>query len=332
MTRRLVAPVALAALVAIGGCGLFRQTAATVNGSVITVDDLERELAWLQAVPEFRQAALGDAQVEGDVRGALSAQIVALGLNRIVVFRIVDQEVGRRGLNLTEADRRQALTDTVAQLTAVLGDEFRAVDVFNALPVDFKLALIDRQAKANVLQRSLPAGQPTLDQLRAFYEANRQRFEKVCARYVLSRTQEASRDALARVRRGEDFALVARELSVDPNAVQTGGDVGCFGRGGVEQTFSERAFETRLGEVAGPVEAPNVGWYLILVYDRQGDTFDRARDEVAKAFRESGPAIAFQSLIQGLLGDARVNVNPRYGHWDREQRRVVSPTVTERSR
>src|SRR5439155_1795054 len=309
------------------GRALGRKAAATVNGSVITRADLEQEVEWMQAVPEYQQALLeADKSDDPTTRDRLGAQLVALELNRLVVFRIIDQEVTRRSLTVEDRDRRQALTDTVAQITNVLGDEVHAVEIFNSLPRDFRISLVDRQARANALQRSLKAEKATDDQLRAFYDANRERFERVCARYVLSRTQDLAREALTHVQQGQRFEDVARDLSADPNAKETGGDVGCFLRDGVEKVFSDAAFDTRLGEVVGPVES-TVGWYLIQVYDKRGDTFERARSDVEKSFAESGPAIAFQSLIQKLLGDADVVVNPRYGRWDASQRRVVAATT-----
>src|SRR5688500_10947643 len=122
----------LAALALLASCGLFRKSAASVNGTVISVGELDQERQWMQAVPEYQQALLSAERAGTEGTAKVEQEITALHLNRLIVFRIVDQEVERRGLQATEEDRRQAITDTVLQISDVLGDTQRAVDVFNS--------------------------------------------------------------------------------------------------------------------------------------------------------------------------------------------------------
>ncbi len=95
--------------------------------------------------------------------------------------------------------------------------------------------------------------------------------------------------AARRVRSGEDFALVAREVSEDPGSAQAGGDLGLFARGIMDPVFEEAVFAAEVGQVVGPVRS-QFGLHLILVTEVQeggsGELAD-VREEVVKAYRKN---------------------------------------------
>ena len=74
-------------------------------------------------------------------------------------------------------------------------------------------------------------------------------------------------DALARIRAGESFADLARELSADTGSGQLGGDLGWFGKGTMVAPFEDAAFAARTGRVIGPI-ATRFGYHIIEVTDR----------------------------------------------------------------
>ena len=84
-------------------------------------------------------------------------------------------------------------------------------------------------------------------------------------RSASTRSQDEARAraeaALARIRGGEDFAAVAREISEDPSAV-AGGDLGPIAPGQLVPAFEEAAFALEVGERSPVVETP-YGFYLI---------------------------------------------------------------------
>ena len=106
----------------------------------------------------------------------------------------------------------------------------------------------------------------------------------VRARHILARTDEDNPDlaqqkiasALQRIRNGEDFALVAEEMSEDPGTAQGGGDLGWFGPGSMVEPFQDAAFGARVGRVVGPVET-DFGLHLIEVTHRASRDLQVAR-------------------------------------------------------
>ena len=90
-----------------------------------------------------------------------------------------------------------------------------------------------------------------------------------------------------RVRKGADFAALAKANSNDPSASK-GGDMGSFKRGEMVPELEKVVFSLKKGEVADPVRT-SAGYHLLLVRDRQQPrqrAFGEARTEVEKDLRE----------------------------------------------
>lgn len=96
------------------------------------------------------------------------------------------------------------------------------------------------------------------------------------ARHILldasSAQQEASARSLAveliaRAKRGEDFAALARQYSTEPAATNSGGDLGWFGKGRMVKEFETAALSGRPGQIIGPVKT-QFGIHVIKIEGR----------------------------------------------------------------
>jgi peptidyl-prolyl cis-trans isomerase SurA len=75
---------------------------------------------------------------------------------------------------------------------------------------------------------------------------------------------------LQRVRRGEDFAALARAYSEDPGSAQKGGELGFIQRGDFVREFEEAAFALQPGEISEVVRS-QFGFHVIQLIDRRGE-------------------------------------------------------------
>ena len=66
----------------------------------------------------------------------------------------------------------------------------------------------------------------------------------------------------ARIKKGEDFAKLAKEYSQDPGTAIKGGDLGFFSRGMMVKQFEDAAFKLKVGEVSKPIRT-EYGYHLI---------------------------------------------------------------------
>jgi len=105
---------------------------------------------------------------------------------------------------------------------------------------------------------------------------------EIHARHILVPTDADAQAALKRVKAGEDFAKVAKEVSKDPGS--EGGDLGWFTKDRMVPEFADAAFKLEPGQISDPVKSP-FGWHIIKVEDKRQKTFpsyDEVKDQVAR--------------------------------------------------
>ena len=87
------------------------------------------------------------------------------------------------------------------------------------------------------------------------------------------RAAEVSAQASAivdRLKKGEDFASLAKQFSSDTGSREDGGDLGYFPRGRMVPAFEEAAFALKPGEISAPVRT-KFGYHVIKVEAALGD-------------------------------------------------------------
>ena len=103
--------------------------------------------------------------------------------------------------------------------------------------------------------------------------------KEVHARHILFRTpagdEKASKEAedklkavIVRLKKGEDFAKVASEVTEDPSGKANGGDLGYFSKDQMVPEFSEVAFKLDKGQISEPVKT-QFGWHVIKIEDKR---------------------------------------------------------------
>jgi peptidyl-prolyl cis-trans isomerase C len=86
--------------------------------------------------------------------------------------------------------------------------------------------------------------------------------DKIKCSHILVKKQSEALTILERLRKGDSFANLARELSVDRGSAKKGGDLGFFGRGVMVRAFEDAAFKLSKGEISEPVKT-EFGYHII---------------------------------------------------------------------
>ncbi|HEV7402432.1 MAG TPA: peptidylprolyl isomerase [Chthoniobacteraceae bacterium] len=128
---------------------------------------------------------------------------------------------------------------------------------------------------------------------------------------VVIEKQKAAEAAAARVKGGEDFAKVAKELSEDPGSKETGGDLNFFTKDKMVPEFANAAFALKKDAISNPVRS-QFGYHIIKVTDRKDSEALKLEDVKPKLVaylqaQEQKKATA--KMLQDLRAGAEVKVN-----------------------
>jgi len=105
--------------------------------------------------------------------------------------------------------------------------------------------------------------------------------QEVHARHILVETEDDAKAIEAELKKGADFAELAKKKSKDPGA-SDGGDLGFFTKDQMVPEFSAAAFSLEPGKISDPVKS-QFGWHIIKVEEkrnRKAPDFDQVKSQI----------------------------------------------------
>ena len=84
---------------------------------------------------------------------------------------------------------------------------------------------------------------------------------KVHCAHILVKTEKEVNAVLDRLKKGEKFSAIAKDVSLCPSK-KRGGDLGTFGRGQMVKEFEQVAFVLDKGQISGIVKT-QFGYHVI---------------------------------------------------------------------
>ncbi len=150
--------------------------------------------------------------------------------------------------------------------------------------------------------------------LRDFYEKHKSEMgggSQIRASHILVKTEGEAKNILEQIRKGADFAKLAKEKSIDKGSAAKGGDIGFFSKGQLVPEFDRAASNLKEGEVGGPVKT-RFGYHIIKVTGRkegQVADFEKVKDQLAGAVKAEKKDEAFKAYVNDLKKSYSVNKN-----------------------
>jgi hypothetical protein len=156
----------------------------------------------------------------------------------------------------------------------------------SAYEQDFNDAMqrFDKQGFNEADYRKLIEANLLRDKLKDVISADVQPVQtQVWARHILLSDEAIALATIDRIKAGEDFGALAKEISQDTGSGAAGGDLGWFGKGQMVAPFEEAAFSLEPGVISPPVKS-DFGWHIIQVIARQdrpltSSEYQQARDQ-----------------------------------------------------
>jgi len=257
------------------------EAVATVNGVKITKDELFDEMA-----------AYGGSSVLDD-------------LIRQEVIRQAVEEAGKTASDEEVQARMEKFAEPYGSM-----DAFLAEIAYYGYSEEMLREQVATQIK---IEKIIGADVAVTDEeIAAYFEENKDSFdqpETVRASHILVETREEAESLLKQLEAGADFAELAAEHTLDEMTKESGGDVGDFARGEVEEGFEETAFGLEIGETA--IAETSYGFHVVRVTDKsaaQEATLDSAREEIVDYLTQSKLA----DLVDGWIADREAEADIEY--------------------
>ena len=299
-----------------GPGAIFPAVVARVNGRAILGRDLEQRV-------RAQLAPIGNP-VWKDLREDYRLELTSNALGSALAEELIYQKAIAAGVKVPAAD--------------VQAEFAKAAKSFaNDAAVNVALAErgLDRASLTKEMERNLVIGKyindnvtskitVTPEEAAEYYKSHTDEFrhpDMVRTSHILiivagGATAEQDRLArqraeaiLDRARKGEDFAKLAQETSMDSSASQ-GGDIGYVTPGQVDPAYQAAAFSLAVGSLSDPVRS-RVGYHIIKVTDKKKEgiaTLDESRVQLTEFLKNQKSDRQLQQLVDQLRKEAKIEV------------------------
>jgi len=240
---------------------------ARVNGTPLDRAELERAVRSLEG------------QAGGPVPAAKRDEIYRQLVDQLIALKLLSQECVARKIVIPDAE----VESRVAEVKKPFPNEqaFSAALAERQMTLDKLKSEIRQQLQAmKVVETDIkPTVAVTDADVTDFYVKNPDKFqepEAVRASHIMIRTPDVTDEAqkkkakaeatavLAEIKKGGDFAALAKQHSQDAGSAANGGDLGFVPRGQTSPVFEQAAFALKPGQMSGVVESP-FGYHIIKV-------------------------------------------------------------------
>jgi len=319
MKKRLFAGIALILMVAllVAGCG--EKVVAKVNGEKITESELNTRLEQVAAMYGYDLST-----EEGKSIGEfLKDQI----LQSLIEEKVVLQDAERLKITVSKEEVNEELGKIKAQFLS--DDEYKLFLTERKFTEKDLKIFVEHQLILNKLFDEITKDITTTDRdPKQYYDENLPEFyepEQIKARNIVVNTEEEAKAIIERLDKGEDFAQLAVELSIDPTAKENQGDIGYFDQDApLVDEFKDAAFRLKVGEYTKTPVQSMYGYHIIKVEDKKSAhqrTYDEVKEELEQRFIMEAKNEKFSNYVDELLEKAVIEKT--------EKEKTEEPTSAE---
>jgi foldase protein PrsA len=293
---------------------LFPAVVARVNGKPILGRELERQV-------RGELLTIGSPEWK-NLREDYRSQLVYNFIQALISSELIYQKASAGGFKATDAEVQAEFQNVAksfksdAEMNIALAGEFmdRA-----SLEKDIgKRIVIARYMDENVNKKISVVP----EEVEKYYAANPKEFHHpdiVRSSHILiqlaGNTPEQDglaktrvEELLARIQKGEDFAKLAKENSMDPSASQ-GGDIGFTSKESLAAEYGEAVFSLPVGGVK--IAKTQYGYHIIKVTDKKKEglsTLEEVKSELTNFLKNQKGQTELKKLVEQLRDQAKVEI------------------------
>lgn len=300
------ARVLLVAL-ALSACGLGKPEVARVGDQDVSDADLRQAVTVQQALADLQGTPCGGTPAAGESKNAACNRIALSGE---LLWLAVAGYADANGLTAGKQDVEDAISGLETQVGA---DALRkALGAHDATRADlFELGrriLTIRAVRIAIAEKQIGTAK-----LRSQYDQRALEFTTVQADHILVETKAEAQSVYQRVRHAtvDQFMALARKLSIEPGAKDSGGVLASAPATQYVPEFANAVVALQPGEISKPVHT-QFGWHVIYLVDKQVKPFEEAKLDMLAPVAGG----EFERWLEDRAKRLGVEVNPRYGHFE----------------
>ncbi len=270
-----------------------------VNGKAIMQKDFDETVASYKKMVEtqYGEGAWDTPMANGKTFGDYYKD-EAIMENMILEQLLIDA-AEKDGFSMTDEELNKELDVYKGYFNT--DEEYKTFLETNEMTEEYLTEAIKKEYIINqYLQKNIENVEPTDEELKKVYEDTKMG-QQVRASHILVNTEDEANAVIDRLDKGEDFADVAKEVSID-GSKDNGGDLDFFSYGNMVKEFSDAAFSLDIGEVSGAVKS-QFGYHVIKVTDKKTDdtvTFENSKDTLTETYKTN----IYNELVDKLKNNA----------------------------
>jgi peptidyl-prolyl cis-trans isomerase C len=154
----------------------------------------------------------------------------------------------------------------------------------------------------------------TPEDVKAYYEKNKEDVSpatQIRVSQIVVKTSDDANGIYEKLKKGEDFAKIAKQSSIDAASAKSGGDLGYLSKGQLKPEIESVAAKLKTGEFSPPVKIP-AGYLIVKVTDKKLGKpleFDKVKNLIAQRLAAEKQKDAFDSYLEELKKSYKVEMN-----------------------
>ncbi len=294
--------------------GMFPAVVAKVNGDEILGSDLEELVrAELNVIgnPEWNK-----------LRGEYRSELTLGRMNLLINSKLLYQQAAAAGTKATDAEV-QAELDQIKKSYKSEAEMMESLARQNMDLSSLKKSVSENLTTSKYVEREIGKDFPVSEEeLAKYYSGNSDEFRHpdiVRTSHILIRpagdsleqdaaAKKQAEGIYARIKKGEDFAKLARENSADSSASR-GGDVGFTARESLPPEYADAAFSLPVGEIR-IVRTP-IGYHIMKVVDRKSQgtySLEDVKQQLTDFLKNQKYQEQLNKLIERIREKAKIEI------------------------
>jgi len=212
-------------------------------------------------------------------------------------------------------DRRKYILNLIIE-RRLLEREAERRRISEKRDISNKIESCRKQIVVNALKEEISSSVPKVSEAEVleYYKDHADDFnqpQKIKVQDMVLKDEQLAKTAIKRLKKGEDFGLIARELSIDPYTRERSGDIPEFSRETRPDLYDEVILKAVQGRIIGPVKSGG-GIHvlkLLKIIPLVDRNFKEVEDQIKVKLNATRQSESYLRFMKDLRESAKIKVN-----------------------